>query len=513
MASGWIRRVLGLEETPGPSFESVAIDSREVEEGALFFALSGARHDGFDFLDEVAEQGAAGAVVPRGRPLPDLGLEWFPVDDPRQAMARLAAGMRQASEATVVGVTGSSGKTTVKEMLAEALGGAPRVYRSRGNLNSQIGLPLSILNAQSEASVWVLEMGTNAPGEIARLVEVAAPDHALVTTVGPAHLEAFEDVEGVLEEKLDLVRGAAGSGRVVVGERPPELAPAARRIRPDTVVAGLGEDADWRPDRWAVEADHVVFDRSGERYRVEAGGEHHLRDAVMAAAMAEGLGSPPAAVAREISDFRPLGLRGALRRAGELTLVADCYNANPESFDAAVDYCVEAFPDRPMAAAVGSMLELGRRSGRAHRQVARRLLDAGFSPVAATGEFVPAFRALLGEEGSAGDGQPRRGASRVVFAEGAEEAGRELAALLDGDEVVLVKGSRGAGLEDALEVLEEAFGAGGGDAGGNPGPAGRDGAPGADDADRTGGGASDVAPARRSGGTCGAGDAAGEGRR
>lgn len=465
LASARVRRILGLEESAGPGFSSVAVDSREVEEGALFFALSGARRDGFDFLEEVAGRGGAGAVVPRGRPLPDVELEWFPVDDPRQAMARLASGVRRASDVSVVGVTGSSGKTTVKEMLAEALGGEPGVYRSAGNLNSQIGLPLAILNAPPEASTWVLELGTNAPGEIARLVEVASPDHALVTTVGPAHLEAFGDVDGVLEEKLDLVRGASPGGRIVVGERPPELARAARRIRPDTVVAGLDEDADWRPDRWAVEADHVVFDRSGARYRVEAGGEHHLRDAVMAAAMAEGLGTDPAAVARDMSDFRPLGHRGALRSVGRLTLVADCYNANPESFDAAVDYCVEAFPERRRAAAVGSMLELGRRSGRAHREVARRLLDAGFSPVAATGEFVPAFRALLrgadgGEPGSAGAGRGGEGggAPRVVYADGAEEAGRELAALLEGDEVVLVKASRGAGLEAALEVLEDVFG-------------------------------------------------------
>lgn len=452
-----------------PRFTSVVVDSREVEPGALFFALSGERHDGFDFLDEAADRGAIGAVVPRGREPPDLDLEWFPVEDPRRALRRLAAAVRRDSPARVVGVTGSSGKTTVKEMAAEALGGGPSVHRTEGNLNSQVGLPLSVLSAPEEAETWVLEMGTSAPGEIARLVEVAGPDHAVLTTVGPAHLERLGDLEGVLDEKLDLVRGVPDDGLVVVGERPAELPRAARRIRPDVVVAGLGEDADWRPESWSVEADAVAFERGGVRYRVEAGGEHHLRDAVMAAALADGLGVDPRDAARGLRSFRPLELRGSLERLGGLAVVADCYNANPESFEAAVDYCVEAFGDRDRAAAVGSMLELGDRSAGAHRAVARRLLDEGFAPVVATGEFVPAFRDL-GRDGEDG---------RVLFADSAEEAGRRLAERLGGGEVVLVKGSRGARLEEALEVLRTEFGRPRGGSGGGrvdgsrPGPAAR----------------------------------------
>lgn len=441
-------------------YTSVAVDSREVEPGALFFALSGERHDGFDFLDEAAGRGALGAVVPRGRELPDLDLEWFPVEAPRRALQRLAAAVRRDSPVRVVGITGSSGKTTVKEMAAEALGGAPGVHRTEGNLNSQVGLPLSVLSAPGEAGTWVLEMGTSAPGEIARLVEIARPDHGVVTTVGPAHLERLGDLDGVLDEKLDLVRGIPDDGVVVVGERPAELPRAARRIRPDVLVAGLGEDADWRPERWSVEAGAVAFESDGVRYRVEAGGEHHLRDAVMAAALADALGVDPGDAARGLRAFRPLGLRGALERLDGLAVVADCYNANPESFDAAVDYCVKAFGDRRRAAAVGSMLELGDRTDEAHRDVARRLLDGGFSPVVATGEFVAAFRDL-GHDG--GD--------RVLFAGSPREAGRRLAERLDGGEVVLVKGSRGARLEEALEVLRSEFGRAGRGGGGDDDPA------------------------------------------
>lgn len=451
--SATIRRDLGLdprEEGGGRRYTSFVIDSRDAEEGSLFFALSGARHEGFDFVGDAARRGARGAVVPDDRPLPELELEWFPVPDPRQAMARLASRVRGRADARVVGITGSSGKTTVKEMVAAALGGAPRIHKTEGNLNSQIGLPLSILRAPSGARTWVLELGTNAPGEIARLVEVSAPDHGVVVTVGPAHLEELGDEAGVLEEKLDLVRGVRDGGAVVVGERPPELVSGAREIRPDAVVAGLGEGADWRPEEWSVEAEAVTFRRNGVRYRVEAGGEHHLRDAVIAAALAEELGAEPRSVARGLEEFRPLGMRGALRSLGGLTVVADCYNANPESFAAAVDYCEAAFPDRRLVAAVGSMLELGDRSEEAHREVAARLRDAGFRPVVATGEFVPAFREL--------GGWGRGPDPDVVPAGDAEEAGRRLVERLEGDEVVLVKGSRGAGLETAVRALEEAFG-------------------------------------------------------
>lgn len=478
LASGEVRSALGLEGPgEGRRFTSTTVDSRRVEPGALFFALEGERHDGFDFLDEVAREGARGAVVPAGRDLPGLDLEWFPVEDPREAMLELAAAVRRDADARVVGITGSSGKTTVKEMTAAVLAPRFRVHRTEGNLNSQVGLPLSVFDAPEEADVWVLELGSNAPGEIGRLTGVAAPDDAVVTTVGPAHLEAFGDLEGVLEEKLDLVRGAREGGTVVVGERPAELVRGARAVRSDVRVAGLADDADVRPDAWSVEADHVTFRRRGVEFRVEAGGEHHLRDALLALAVAEALGVEPEEAAGGLAGFRPLGLRGDLRRVGGLAVLADCYNANPESFEASVRWCVDAFPDRRRAAAVGTMLEMGERSAEAHRGVARLLVREAFDPVAATGAFVDAFSALEAGEGT--------GDTRVLASDDAREAGERLAGALAGDEVVLVKGSRGARMERALEELERVHASGesagpGATAGDGAGTAG-------DDADRRGG--------------------------
>ncbi len=440
-----------LDRTAGPSdvrFSSVSTDTRTMRRGALFVALAGEHSDGFQYLTAAVEAGARGAIVPSGRELPPLDLHFFPVPDTREALGRLAAYHRQRASARVVAITGSSGKTTVKEMVRHAIGGVGRVHATRGNENNQIGLPLSILSAPSEAEVWVLELGSNAPGEIARLADIARPHDAVVTTVGPAHLEGFGDEAGVLREKLALVEAAAASGSVVVGERPLTLPRGARRLRPDTRVAGLGPEADFTPDRYESGATRVAFERGQVRYRIAAGGEHMLRDALIAAAVAEALGIEAAAAAGGLAGFEPLHMRGGVRQLGSLTVIDDSYNANPESFQAAIDYCTSSFPDRPLAAIVGSMLELGDRSRSAHLEVARLLVRTGFLTVAATGEFADAFQTI----------GPTANGTHVVVAENPEDAWEPLVEALAGDEVVLVKGSRGAHLERIVERLVRLYG-------------------------------------------------------
>lgn len=456
VTSRGIRRALDLEpgQGEGRTYPTTSTDSRTVEEGALFVALQGERHDGFDFLEEAADHGARGAIVPRDRETPPVNLEWFPVEDTERALGDLAAWTRRRVDARVVGITGSSGKTTVKEMAAAALAEDRQVYRTAGNLNSQVGLPLAILAAPDDADLWILELGSNAPGEIARLTEISAPDDAVVTTVGPAHLAGLGDEAGVLDEKLDLLRGARSEGVAVVGEVPEILPRAALKIRPDVIVAGLGDAADVRPDTVRLHPDRVEFERRGTTFRIGAGGEHHLRDALMAVALAEALGASPENAAAGLAQFRPLGMRGALRQLGAISVVADCYNANPESFEAAIDYCVDAFTGRRMVAAVGSMLELGPRSAEEHRRVARRLLEVGFSTVVATGAFVEAFSDLDRDDvGTNG--------TRVLTASAPDEAARLVDEELRGDEVVLVKGSRGARLERVVDYLESRYGKGG----------------------------------------------------
>lgn len=438
-----VRQVLGLPAgEPVSDFSSISTDTRDLQQGALFVALRGDRFDGAEFIDLAERLGAAGAVVSAGSDHAEVGFPVFTVADTTAALGDLARHHRRRCGARVVGVTGSSGKTTVKEMLAHAVGSERRVHATRGNLNNQVGLPLSILAAEEDAEVWVLELGTSEPGEIERLTSIAEPDDAVITTVGPAHLEGLGDVAGVLEEKLDLFRGASDSGCAVVGELPEELPKRAREIRGDVVTAGLGPGSDFRPSEWSVGPEQACFTLAGLDYSVPAGGEHHLRDALIAAAAATGLGVSPAGVARGLAEYRPVGLRGALIQVENLTVVADCYNANPESFAAAIRYCSDAFPGRRLAAVVGSMLELGEAESAAHAAVAADLVRAGFTCVLALGAFQPAFQTLSLPEGV-----------RVLNPATVQDAADALAAELKGDEVLLVKASRGVKLEKVIDSL------------------------------------------------------------
>ena len=452
LRSGWIRAALGLDAggtggTAEQAFTGVSFDSRTLKPGELFIALAGARHDGADFLPQAAARGAPGAVVRAGREDPALEMEYFAVADPLRAFGDLAARARRESGATVVAITGSSGKTTVKEMIACALSGSRRVYRTEGNYNSQVGLPLTILRASPNADTWVLEVGASEPGEIGRLAEIARPDHVVITTVGSAHLECFGDVAGVLREKMSLAYGASGRGALVVGEEPAMLAAAARAHRPDAIVAGFGPGADFAPEAYRVEADRIEFRRGGMRVALGVGGEHHLRDALLAAALAASLDMPSDAVARGLSRYEPLGLRGALRRIGGLTVLADCYNANPDSFRAALAQTRDLLPGRRRAVFAGSMLELGSEEAKAHRELGDEMRAAGFDVIAATGLFCDApFDGVRGQD--------------LIRAEDPEAALRPFADALEGDEVVLVKGSRGARLERVIDALETRFGGG-----------------------------------------------------
>jgi UDP-N-acetylmuramoyl-tripeptide--D-alanyl-D-alanine ligase len=305
-----VRRVLGLSEIAmSGSFTSVSTDTRNLQPGALFVALQGDRFDGTDFVMEAERLGAAGAVIPASAGEPPVDLTLFSVDDTTVALGDLARYHRQRCEARVVGVTGSSGKTTVKEMLVRAISPERRVHATVGNLNNQVGLPLSILAASDDTEVWVLELGASEPGEIRRLTSIAEPDDAVVTTVGPAHLEGLGDITGVLEEKLALVRGASRSGSVVVGELPEMLPEHAREIRDDVVTAGLGSQCDFRPAEWSLGPTEARFRHEGTDYSVPVGGEHHLRDALIATAMAMAVGVGPAAIARGLAEYRPVGLR------------------------------------------------------------------------------------------------------------------------------------------------------------------------------------------------------------
>ena len=457
-----VREALGPRPGTPPmdlEFRGVSTDSRTVEPGDLFIALEGDRFDGHDFVRDAVARGARG-VVARGDRLGELGQKGtftgvglYEVGDTLRALGDLARYRRRATEARVVGITGSSGKTTTKNLLAAALEGSLRVHTTPGNLNNRIGLPLTILAAPEGIQVMVLEMGTNEPGEIRALTEIAEPEIGLITTVGETHLEKLGTLEGVLEEKLDLFRGLSEDGLGVVGDDPPVLEERGREVVPRLVVAGLSPRStpEYRAEGLASSGDGTLrFRWRGETVELRMPGRHSVQNALLALAVADVLGVPARDAAHRVGTVEATGMRSEIRRLGDLTLVVDCYNANPQSLKAALDLLASLEGGGKRVAVLGSMLELGPGSREIHRESLDRALDSPLDLVVATGLFAEAAEDL--------DAPPS--GPELLVAPDLDRALEVLLAALAGSELVLLKASRGVAMETLIPALNERFGPG-----------------------------------------------------
>ena len=433
------------------TYSGVSTDSRTVERGELFVALVGENFDGHAFVTSAIERGAAGVLISRPVDVAPT-VPTYRVPDTLVALGALAAHRRAHLTAPVAAITGSSGKTTTKELTAAALTGGPRAHVSPGNHNNRIGLPLTLLATPDDAGAVVVEMGTNEPGEIATLADIASPNVVALTTVAEAHLERLGSLEGVLEEKLDLIRALpADSPPPILGDTPPMLAERARSLRPDARVAGLtpAADSDLRAHSVAPHPDGgTSFTWRGVRVRLSLVGRHSVTDALIALALAEDLGADPLTAAADLWRAKPSGMRCEMRQVGGLELIVDCYNSNPQSLTAALDLLEErahARAPRNSAAVLGSMLELGERSQALHVDGLRNALSRPIDVVAATGEFAKAAEELAADP------------TRVISAENWCTAYAELRGRMTGDETVLLKGSRGVAMEGIIPLLHRDF--------------------------------------------------------
>jgi len=440
--SARVANALGVSGPQGLRFGGISTDTRQLRLGDLFVALKGDRFDAHAFLAAAAMQGAGAAVVRRGTPPLD-GLPFFEVADTLTALGLLARARRRllAPVSQVIAVTGSSGKTGTKEMIRAVRATTYLVHATSGNLNNLVGVPLTILDAPDDAEALVVEAGASLPGELPRLRDVIEPTIAVITNVGYAHVEGFGSLAGVMREKLALAEGARVA---VVGTDPPELALEARRRVP-TVVAGSGAAADVRPD--AAELDdggHPRITWRGHSVTLPVVGFHQIENAMLALAVGREVGTDPARAVAALAGVRMPGGRGAVLEIGGLTVIDDTYNANPASLRWAVKFAqwLAGRRARPLAVVVGTMLELGPESGRLHAAAAAEIAALRPALVAAVGAFAPAFephRVALGD--------------RLLTAPDVEALGPKLRAALKGDEIVLLKASRGIALERVLRHL------------------------------------------------------------
>jgi UDP-N-acetylmuramoyl-tripeptide--D-alanyl-D-alanine ligase len=428
-------RVLAGE---GGGVAGVSIDTRTMGAGDIYIALRGARHDGHEFAARALELGR-GVIVEAAPPGPAPDGTVVAVGDTLRALQAMGRAERVKRGVPVVAVTGTNGKTTTKEMAALVLGARYRVMKNEGNLNNHIGLPLSILRFAGEGGVMVLEMGASRAGDIAELCGIALPEIGVLTNVGPGHLEGFGSIEAVRETKLEML-GAVKTAVLNVDDA--FLMEGVRGYAGEVIGYGLSEGADVRGSDIEAGASSVTFTlhAGGDRARVTLGvaGAYNVMNALGAAAVGVKFGIPVSEIAEALGRFRGVPMRLEVREEGGVLYLRDMYNANPASMRAALAELIRLRRGRAVAV-LGDMLELGARSGEMHRALGRLAREAGVDLLIAVG---PAMEAAAGEFRASG--------GEAVSVGRAREAREAMAGLLRAGDTVLVKGSRGMRMEEAL---------------------------------------------------------------
>ena len=416
----------------------ITTDTRKIGKGDVFLALKGERFDGHDYLRDAVRDGASAIIASRAPRLSSLGVPIYEVGDTLVALGALANYWRRAWGKTIIGVAGSNGKTSTKDLLKASLGRSYSVHATTGNLNNRVGVPLTLLSLPPGADVGVIEIGTSLPREVAILRDIAQPDIALVTSIAEEHLEGLGDLAGVLREEASVYEGVA------VGIAPsaqPEIAGAARGKAKRVVVAGLDATADLKPGRWEIGPDGLgVIEIGGVTIRPPVRGLHNLRNAMLALAVARECGVSYEDAAEGIAAMPQPKMRVAWEQVGNVTLINDAYNANPGSTRAAIELLQGTGTGRQRVIVLGTMRELGAASEQCHADIAGLALASGADIVAGIGEFAPAL-------------EKRKEGERVITASDVDDLWPQLQGRLQRDAIILLKASRGVQLERLVPHL------------------------------------------------------------
>lgn len=443
---------------PDCRFQSVSTDSRHIDEGQLFVALRGERFDAHEFLPNVATR-AGGMVVER--PVKDINVPQWVVPNTTEALGQIALSNRKAFMGPVIAITGSSGKTTVKEMVSTILGESAPVLATKGNLNNHIGVPLTLLALSSQHRYAVVEMGASALGEISYLFELACPDVVLVNNVLPAHVEGFGSVENIARAKGEIYQGVSAEGTAVVNldESYVNQWLASTRARVLT-FSMTNSEADFTVRDLVVDergcCTFVLVTPVGEAsVKLPLAGQHNVANALAAAACSHAAGAELGLISSGLNKLQQVSGRLNIERLDNgSTVIDDTYNANPGSVKAAIDALVNIRGHHVLI--LGDMGELGDDEASMHGEVGRYAAEKGVDTLLAVGPLCANTAREFGANGKHFDSKEQL-VEYLLDNEKSGEAGAEISSeleqLLKGDAVVLVKGSRFMGMEQVVKVL------------------------------------------------------------
>lgn len=430
---------------PPVAVRSVCHDSSEAAPGALFVALRGGRTDGHAYVADAFARGAAAAMVGDGFAASHAAAgPLLAVGDTKRGLWDLARGHRARMTGHLVGITGSVGKTTVKDMTAAVLAATGPVARTRGNFNNDIGLPLSLLGAAPDAPWGVFEVGMNHPGELAPLCGLLRPRWAILTRIGPVHLEFFEDEAAIADEKAELLRALPVDGLAILAADEPwfDLLRAAAPCRVVTIALDVPADYAGRTDP-ADPHRLAVMGPAGFTFacRLPLRGQAAFRNALRAVAAGREAGLDAPAIADALERFVPPPMRGGERVVAGVTWVDDAYNASPISMEAALE-TFAVHPARTKWVALGGMREMGRRGPAYHSEVGRRAAAGPWAGLIVAGDLAAPIA-----DGAVAAGWP---ADRLWRCDGPAGAAGVLAGRVRPGDAVLIKGSRGERMEEVL---------------------------------------------------------------
>ena len=445
---------------PHARFSGFNSDSRSTVRGELFWALKGDRFDGHDFVSRTVLRGASGVVVQEGfqvsleNPSPTVIIA---VNDTLRALGDLAAWWRRQHATKVVALTGSSGKTTTKEMTAAILQMGGETLKNPGNHNNLIGLPVTLLKLEKTHQRAVLEMGMNHKGEIARLTEIANPDVAAILNVGTAHLEGLGNIDGVAEAKTEMMEKLSPEAKIVLNGDDKVLMKHAARFNRDVITFGLAEGNNIRGTHIKNRgSDGMGFDLTfdGNTWPVNLGvsGTHNVKNALAAAAIGLCLNEPPEQIVKGLGVFQ--GIKGRFQSIPlekNILLIDDTYNANPSALKAALDSAVPLVQkEGRFIVGLGDMLELGEAAVSAHREAGGRVAASGASWFFAMGSHANDMK-----KGAIAEGMP---SNRIIIAETHDDLTTRMIQEIEPRDTIFLKGSRMMQFEKISEGLQRHFG-------------------------------------------------------